>query len=148
MSKTPYNKHRSDSIPARSFNTHTLEEILRYYNIRISELAILMRICRQTIYKWRNQESVPSRKILYRLEALYHAMLYFRHQGVLNPKKLLTTRINDAHTLMDLICNRENHYSALHYLAALEHRQSGMSVNPPTNKQSKVQQTTLQFDRD
>lgn len=109
-----------------TYTTRTIvaqvREIRNYFELTITELATLLGITRQAIYRWHDGKSLPSLKIYWRIEAFYTAAMRFRDADVFDPKRTLHLTVFKNKSLAELICDNKEYQPAISYLIMEQRR--------------------------
>ncbi|MDD4933499.1 MAG: hypothetical protein PHO89_08565 [Methylacidiphilaceae bacterium] len=93
-----------------------LANIREVLNPSITDLASVLGVSRQAIYKWLGKETNPEQDKLERVRELSRIADAFRHAGVSRATALLKMKVFDGRSLMDLISTgelRSNHIDTL-----------------------------------
>lgn len=111
----PTTKAGSERPDVRTVPEH-LNNIRRILNPSIAELATLLAVSRQTIYKWMSSDSLPEPDKQKRIRELSGIADAFDEAGISRANSLLKMKAFAGHSLMDLIAtgkNQQSHVDAL-----------------------------------
>jgi DNA-binding XRE family transcriptional regulator len=99
-----------------------LDEIRSYFNLNISQLAVLLGISRQAMHRWRDGKSLPCLKIYWRIEAFHMATIRFKDANIVEPLKLLHAPVFKGRSLANLIDANQEYFPAISYLIMEQRR--------------------------
>lgn len=112
LEKTP-----TSHIDVRTPKEH-LENIRSTLNPSISDLAILLDVSRQSIYKWLSQNSYPESEKLESIKTLSKIADMFRHAGIKRAEVLLSMKNPSGVSLFELLKAKQPYEEQLKLLIA------------------------------
>jgi DNA-binding transcriptional regulator YiaG len=80
-----------------------LENIRSIFNIPVSNIADLLNVSRQAVYKWLSENSSPEQEKQHIITTLSQTADKFHESNVLRPDTLLTMKAFNGQSLMDII---------------------------------------------
>lgn len=98
-----------------------LENIRTVLNPAVSDLASVLDVSRQAVYKWLSNDSKPEPEKLARVQALSQIADAFKEAGVARAGSLLKMKAFGDRSLMDIVKAGDDWYEAVNVLIAESH---------------------------
>lgn len=124
-----------------------LENIRCIFNIPVSNIADLLNVSRQAVYKWLTGNSTPEQEKQHIITTLSQTADKFRESNILRPDALLTMKAFNGQSLMDIVFSGKDpsqHIAILIREAKImqeSYENSGLSLSkakPTSNWQSYI----------